>query len=73
MITNIKENIQGKNGVIQHIYREGNKLADYVENYAIDKGNCVYEHFTSLEIEGRRIINIEKLKNPYLRVLSIKG
>ncbi|KAG5608166.1 hypothetical protein H5410_019447 [Solanum commersonii] len=43
------------------------------ENIAIDKGNCSYIEFNSLEIEGRRIINSDKLLCPYLRVSPTKG
>lgn len=36
IIAEITINMQGKQTVIQHIYREGNKLADYLANHAIN-------------------------------------
>lgn len=53
--------------------REGNKLADYLANKAIDHGDFKYTNFNSMEVQGRKIMNSDKLKCPYLRVSPIKG
>lgn len=45
IIEEIQENIQGRNTIIQHIFRKGNKLANYLPNHAINLENCKYEHF----------------------------
>ncbi|KAG5592848.1 hypothetical protein H5410_043362 [Solanum commersonii] len=50
-----------------------NQLANYLANIAIDKGNCCYTDFHSMEAAGRRIINSDKLRGPYLRVSPAKG
>lgn len=38
-VEEIKRFLRMCNGKISHIYREGNKLADYLANYALDNGN----------------------------------
>lgn len=40
VVAEIKVNTQGKHKVIQHIFRKGNKLADYLVNHAIDAEDC---------------------------------
>lgn len=50
-----------------HILREGNKLADALENQALDKGVVRCQEFRELEIEQRRILDSDKTKILYLR------
>lgn len=58
---------------IQHIYREGNKLADYLTNLAInDSENKTFRSFEQLLSMGRKIINMEKAQIPALRVRTKK-
>lgn len=53
---------------VSHIFREGNKLADHLANYAIDVGEIKCYGFLQLDSQGRRIVNKDKLQFPYLRV-----
>lgn len=73
IVAEIKSHMQGIQHTLQHILREGNQLADHLASRAIDKGNCKYENFRSMEIEGRKIINSDKLKCPYLGVSALRG
>nr|XP_016493380.1 PREDICTED: uncharacterized protein LOC107812734 [Nicotiana tabacum] len=53
---------------VSHIMREGNKLADYLANYALDNSYIKAHSFDQLEARGRRIMNSDKLQCPYLRI-----
>ncbi|KAK4706221.1 hypothetical protein R3W88_034223 [Solanum pinnatisectum] len=54
---------------IHHIFREGNKLADYMANLAIDSNNKQsFNSFQQLPTMGKKIINTEKAQIPSLRV-----
>ncbi|WMV08973.1 hypothetical protein MTR67_002358 [Solanum verrucosum] len=58
---------------IQHIYREGNKLADYLVNLAINASEKkTFRSFKQLPSIGRKIINMEKSQIPVLRVRTKK-
>ncbi|XP_016576501.1 uncharacterized protein LOC107874153 [Capsicum annuum] len=57
LIDEIQANLQGKEVIIQHILREENKLIDYQDNHEIHSGNCKYESFRSMKVQGRGIIN----------------
>ncbi|KAH0756909.1 hypothetical protein KY290_020402 [Solanum tuberosum] len=52
----------------QHIYREGNKLADYLANLAINSiEKTTFSSYQQLLSLGRKIINMEKAQIPSLR------
>jgi len=56
------------NGRITHIFREGNKLADHLANYALDQGVIECHSFNHLDTQGRRLVNGDKMQCPFLRV-----
>jgi len=63
-----------KQGVkIQHIFREGNQLADFLANHAaeIDR-KAEYQSFKELPSTGRKIINTDKQQIPTLRIRTRK-
>lgn len=64
----IKELIVRSNNRFSHIMREGNKLADYLANYALDNGYFEAQSFDQLEPQGRTIVNNDKWLCLYLRV-----
>lgn len=64
----IKEPMGRSKTRFSHIMREGNKLADYLANYALDNGDFEAQSFNQLEPQGRRIVNNDKWLCPYLRV-----
>ncbi|KAH0715838.1 hypothetical protein KY284_008743 [Solanum tuberosum] len=72
MVEEIKACMKDKQHIFQHTLREGNKLADYLANRAIDKGNCRFSDFNNMEVTGRKIINNDKLKCPYLRIVPVR-
>lgn len=55
MIEEIKTNLVNIRHIIQHVMREGNKLANYIVNQAIEHGNYIYTRIASLEPKGSRI------------------
>ncbi|KAK4708059.1 hypothetical protein R3W88_028984 [Solanum pinnatisectum] len=73
MVAEIRTYLQNKQHIFQHILREGNQLAYYLANIAIDEGNCILTDYKSIEPEGKKIIISDKLKCPYLRVSPVKG
>ncbi|KAK6786001.1 hypothetical protein RDI58_014526 [Solanum bulbocastanum] len=60
--------IKGRTVVITQILREGNKLYDHLANMALDEGPLAPNTFQELDTQSRRIINSDKLNEPYLRV-----
>lgn len=68
IIAKIRINLMGKQIEFQHIMREGNKLTDYIENLAIDTGDCSFVHTNSMNSTGKSILNSDKLTTPYLKV-----
>ncbi|XP_059290521.1 uncharacterized protein LOC132044056 [Lycium ferocissimum] len=68
MMEDIWTLIDGKTVVVDHIYREGNKVADHLANLALDRGEVVANNFQELDSHGRKLINSDKLEIPYLRI-----
>ncbi|XP_060182526.1 uncharacterized protein LOC132612227 [Lycium barbarum] len=60
--------MKGKIVVVSHIFREGNKLEDHLANVALDEGEILANNFKELDIQGRRLLNEDKLKEPYSRL-----
>ncbi|XP_075099099.1 uncharacterized protein LOC142175984 [Nicotiana tabacum] len=67
-IVEIREMLELCNGTVSHIFREGNKLTEHLANYALDVGDIECHEFHHLDTTGRRTVNVDKLKCPYLRV-----
>ncbi|WMV24101.1 hypothetical protein MTR67_017486, partial [Solanum verrucosum] len=54
---------------IQHIYREGNRLANCIANLAFDnQSRLVYNSFSELPSQAKRILNLDKNQYPNLRI-----
>lgn len=64
---------EGLNFKVSHIFREGNKLADHLANYALDVRNIECFDIWQLDLQGRRIVNEDKMQCPYLRVKVVKS
>ncbi|XP_019240114.1 PREDICTED: uncharacterized protein LOC109220105 [Nicotiana attenuata] len=64
-IMKLKEGCRMK---LSHIFREGNKLADHLANFALDYGMIEGYDFWDLDVQGRRIVNEDKMQCPYIRV-----
>ncbi|XP_019251272.1 PREDICTED: uncharacterized protein LOC109230201 [Nicotiana attenuata] len=64
----IKELMNRCNLKVSHTLREGNQLADHIANYALDTGPMECNGFGDLDVQGRKIVNSDKLQCPYLRV-----
>lgn len=71
IVEEIQRHIQQQQIHIQHIYREGNQLVDFIANQAInDKTTLVYTHFHQLPKRSKQILNIDKAQIPMLRLRS---
>ncbi|KAG5570020.1 hypothetical protein H5410_059786 [Solanum commersonii] len=56
---------------IEHIYREGTSLAYYLANHAFGvEGRQQYNTFRELPSQGRKVLNLDKLEVPNLRIKS---
>lgn len=53
---------------ISYVFREGNKLADHLANYALDFGPIEAYLFRDLDNQSRKIVNEDKSQCPYIRV-----
>lgn len=64
-----QRHIQQQNIHINHIYREGNQLVDYIANEAANEETSLkYEHFNQLPSRARQILNTDKAQVPALRI-----
>lgn len=54
------------NVTVAHTLREGNKLADNLTNYALEVGSIECHCFHDLDVQGRMIVNNDKLQCSYL-------
>ncbi|XP_060190463.1 uncharacterized protein LOC132619636 [Lycium barbarum] len=68
MMEEIWQLVEGKTIVVNHIYREGNKVADHLANLALDSGNFVANNFMEMDTHGRKLVNSDKLEEPYMRI-----
>ncbi|XP_060200867.1 uncharacterized protein LOC132629156 [Lycium barbarum] len=61
------------NVIMHHVYREGNSLADFLTNIAFDfAGTSKVNTFSELPSAGRKILNMEKMQIPNLRIRNAK-
>lgn len=67
-VQEIKQFMARCNCRVSHIMREGNKLADFLANHALDHEDHEAHNFQQLEIQEKRIVNSNKLQCPYLRI-----
>ncbi|KAM3341475.1 hypothetical protein P3S68_029110 [Capsicum galapagoense] len=68
----IGELLENLNVQVTHVMRDGNQLADYLANSALECSNIIVHSFNELDSQGRKIINSDKLQCPYLRVCSAR-
>ncbi|XP_070031884.1 uncharacterized protein [Nicotiana tomentosiformis] len=67
-VEEIKYLMARSNVTVARTLREGNKLADPLANYALDIRRIECHSFGELDIQGRRLVNNDKMQCPYLRV-----
>uniref|UniRef100_A0A1U7XZ22 Uncharacterized protein LOC104241643 n=1 Tax=Nicotiana sylvestris TaxID=4096 RepID=A0A1U7XZ22_NICSY len=68
IVEEIKQMMTRCNTTVAHILKEGNSLADYIANYALDHGPLECFGFQDLDSHARRLVNSDKLQCPYIRV-----
>jgi len=57
---------------VQHSLREGNTLADFFANLFFHfASNYEYKSFQDVPSSGKKIINLDKYKTPYMRIQKI--
>lgn len=60
---------KSSNIIFKHIFREGNQLADFITNLAIQQeGKHQFSSFQQLPSYARRILNTDKYQLPSLRI-----
>lgn len=70
---NIMSITQSIDIIIEHIFREGNQLADCIANKAIQQMNMQqYRDFKQLPSMARKILNLDKHQVPSLRIRAKK-
>lgn len=67
MIDELHSMIGNINIEIHHVLREGNKLADYIPNLALDSNEVQVHSFSELNSKGKGIVNSDKLQLPSIR------
>ncbi|XP_060211915.1 uncharacterized protein LOC132639486 [Lycium barbarum] len=67
-IEQIKQDMRAMQVQINHIFREGNSLANFLANQALDHAEIKVHDFILMPSEGRRILNMDKLQLPRLRI-----
>ncbi|XP_047259239.1 uncharacterized protein LOC124891563 [Capsicum annuum] len=68
----IGELLENLNVQVTHVMREGNQLADYLANSALEYIDIIVHSFNELDSQGMKIINSDKLQCPYLRVRAAR-
>lgn len=69
VIEDTLELMQQKTVKLSHTFREGNQLADYLANYAMEQvGKSQFWGFGQLPSLARRICNIDKQQIPAIRI-----
>nr|XP_016504630.1 PREDICTED: uncharacterized protein LOC107822596 [Nicotiana tabacum] len=72
-VRKIKEIKESYNVLFQHVYREGNKVADFLANHVFFfAGTVTFQSFHELPSEGKALINMDKAQIPNLRVRIAK-
>ncbi|XP_075111672.1 uncharacterized protein LOC142181903 [Nicotiana tabacum] len=68
MVEDIRELMNRANVKLSHTLKEGNQLADHIANYALDNGPMECHGFEELDLQGRTLVNSDKLQCPCIRV-----
>ncbi|WMV18780.1 hypothetical protein MTR67_012165 [Solanum verrucosum] len=63
------EEVRTQKVKIKHIFREGNQIADYLANLSINHiEKQEFNSFIDLPTTGKRIINMDKIQTPSIRI-----
>lgn len=69
MVEKIKKKLIKQWVTLQHIFREGNQLANYLANHAVEEGRKMkFHNFGELPTKGRNILNTDKYQIPTIRI-----
>ncbi|KAH0746058.1 hypothetical protein KY285_007715 [Solanum tuberosum] len=69
LVEDIKYLAQHYEFIIQHVYREGNSMVDYIANFAFEnEGRQSFSSFHELPTQAGKILNLEKHLIPNLRI-----
>lgn len=69
IVEKIQKQIHHHNIHIQHIYREGNQLVDFIANQAADdEATLVYTQFQQLSKKAKQILNTDKAYIPNIMI-----
>ncbi|KAH0635938.1 hypothetical protein KY290_036338 [Solanum tuberosum] len=71
-VNSIKRLMETMSVRVQHSLREGNTLADYFANLVFDfAGPVEYMNFLDVPSKGKKIINLDKLSLPNMRIKHV--
>ncbi|XP_060170520.1 uncharacterized protein LOC132601457 [Lycium barbarum] len=69
VVQEINRLMRGNMVIVEHIYREGNGLADILTNYVFDfAGTQHFHNFQDLPIKAKRLFNMDKAQIPNLKI-----
>lgn len=69
MLEEIQAQIQQQHIHVQHIFREGNRIADFLANQALEEQReFIYNNFRQLSNLGRHLVNINKAQIPDIKI-----
>lgn len=69
MIEEIQQNMQITQAQIRHTHGEGNQLANFIVNHALNnEGRLQFFTFADIPIQARKILNSDKSQIPNLRI-----
>ncbi|XP_060182980.1 uncharacterized protein LOC132612928 [Lycium barbarum] len=68
IVEDIKEGLRFIQGQSMHTFREGNKLAGFLANQALDNEDLELNSFADVPREGSKIIDMDKSQIPQLRI-----
>ncbi|XP_059310046.1 uncharacterized protein LOC132061209 [Lycium ferocissimum] len=73
LVGDIKRLMADQRVTVEHIHREGNGLTDFLTNFVFDFAGAVQFHnFQEFPSDAKKILNLEKLGIPNLRVRALQ-
>ncbi|XP_059312432.1 uncharacterized protein LOC132063745 [Lycium ferocissimum] len=73
LVDDIKRLMEDQRVIVMHIHREGNGLVDFLTNFVFYFARTVQFHnFQELPSQAKKILNLEKIGIPNLRVRTIQ-
>ncbi|XP_059315783.1 uncharacterized protein LOC132066495 [Lycium ferocissimum] len=73
LMDDITRMMEDQRVTVEHIHREGNRLADILTNFVFDfAGTVQFRNFQELPSQAKKILNLEKIGIPNLRIRTLQ-